>query len=98
MKKNLKPIVKRILLDNEEAREDDFVLIGEIIAYFGGADLTISDVAYHHFEYGLPSFESVTRCRRKIQNECPELRTVKGVTLREIEKQEYIEMSRKGEL
>ena len=75
---NLKTIegkVKAILQKNEDARNDDMVL------YLALCDLYLEDVGNmplvqiltNHKEIGLPSFESVGRTRRKLQEKYPEL-------------------------
>lgn len=98
MKSNLKPIVKEILTKNSLAREDDFVLIASVSVYFSCASFTLEDIASIHEIYEMPSFESITRCRRSLQKQYPELVSEKAKRIREQEKQKYIEMSRKGEI
>lgn len=76
MKTTLRKIVKDVLSINKYARDDDFVLVLEVYRKmrFLAPTMAMEDVFERHKELGLPSFESITRCRRKLQKECPELR------------------------
>ena len=69
----LQPIVKEILEKSLIARDDDFILIGMVYYKLHPTDYTFSYIAKHHKELKLPSFESITRARRKVQEEYPEL-------------------------
>ena len=98
MKKNLKPIVQTILTECVEARDDDFRLIAEVVAHYSHTNLTMDDIAFNHAQYFLPSFESITRCRRTIQKKHPELVSPFSARIRKQEQENYVEMSRKGEI
>ena len=51
-----------------------------------------ADVLYHHKALGLPNWETVTRCRRKIQEKHPDLQaTVTTRRKRHKEEQKYRE-------
>lgn len=59
----------RTLEENLRAREDDFILYGGVLKRLG-VDLrkaTLYDFLATAKENGIPSFETVTRCRRHIQ-------------------------------
>ena len=61
--RNLKTIEKKVravLEKNEDARNDDMVLY-------------LAEIITQHKYLGLPSFESVSRTRRKLQARYPEL-------------------------
>ena len=69
-------IVKKALTLFQDARTDDFILIYRVYQLIN-ENAVIREPFYHvmlnHKEYGLPPFESITRARRKIQKEYPEL-------------------------
>lgn len=69
-------IVKSILEDNKEARDDDFLLVSLVCRRYcpGIIGETFTEVLAQHKRYGLPSFESITRARRKLQATHEELR------------------------
>lgn len=86
--------VMRVLLDNPQARSSDKVLISEVYSRF-------YDVCNEPFWMvmeemtGLPSFETITRCRRKIQEEHEELRADDPVETERINRQmDFIEYAR----
>lgn len=85
--KKIQLVVKEILEHNPKAREDDFLLIGMVYYRLYPVDFTFSYIAKHHKELKLPSFESITRARRKVQEEHPELISEFA---RDIRKQEEI--------
>ena len=76
--KNLKTIenkVKMILKKNEDARNDDMVLYLALCNLYlkdAGA-IPLAEIMTQHKSLGLPSFESVSRTRRKLQALHPEL-------------------------
>ena len=72
--KMLEPIVYEILKDQPETRKDDYILIERVIdRIIPTQDLSFKNVMTNHKELGLPSLESITRCRRKLQAENPDL-------------------------
>lgn len=97
MKKNMKEIVKRVLIENTEARKDDFVLIYEVVNHITGVAkfMMLKDIALSHTEYGIPSFESITRARRQVQKEMPELKDANTVSIRKQEEKEFREEYRR---
>ena len=64
----IEPIVYKILKNSERARNDDFYLYGQVICMLDPQNSyrTISDLFLGDHSK-LPPFESVTRCRRKLQ-------------------------------
>jgi hypothetical protein len=92
--KKIEPLVKSILEKNEQARKDNFILIAEV--YYSlvpeVADYSFTAVMLSHKEFKLPSFESITRARRKLQREYEDLRPSEEVqTARLNETKEYID-------
>ena len=73
--KELEPTVKSVLEEFPETRNDDFLLYTVVAVSLN------EDVNYYSFtramqlhkKLGIPPFESVTRCRRKLQAKFPEL-------------------------
>lgn len=87
--------VESAMLVYPDTRANDFELVFRVYEQIK------PDVAYTNFgklmrkswEYGLPSFESITRARRKILAKYPELRDEKATEIRLKEQKEYLEYS-----
>lgn len=92
--KKLEPIVEISLRKGTRTRTDDFILYLDVIDNFIDTDMTIRGVLEHHKELGLPSFESVTRCRRKLCEKYPELKVEKMEEIRNEETKEYVDYAR----
>lgn len=91
----LEPIVKKVLENNKQARNDNFVLVLEVYK-----DLNIPvkfefmGLMLEHSKYELPSFESVVRTRRRIVEKFPELQATKVIEkLRKEQEQIYREFA-----
>lgn len=72
----LEDIVRYVLETYEDTRKDDFILIYRVYKEINESAVIrelFFQVMMNHKEYNLPHFESVTRCRRKVQNKYPEL-------------------------
>lgn len=95
--KKLEETVKNVLQNYEIAREDDFMLV--FLTYReineNVSKQPFDELMLFHKSFNLPVFESVSRCRRKVQKKYPELANPRTVKAREIEEQEYIEYSKK---
>lgn len=90
--KDLNELVKRILAEHKEARDDDFKVIGYVIKSLNpeAMQLTFGQALWNHSKLDLPSFETIRRTRQKIQHDHPELRG--ELYLKRMEKQtEFIE-------
>lgn len=76
----IEPLVKRILEENIEARNDDFILIAEVYSLLNDSvkRFSFNDIMVYHKNFGLPSIESITRARRKVQNLYEDLRATEG--------------------
>lgn len=73
--KTIEGKVRAVLQENEVARNDDMVLYLALCNLYlkdAGA-MPLARILLNHKELGLPSFESVGRTRRKLQEKCPEL-------------------------
>lgn len=88
-------IVLRVLEENEAARKDDFILFGCVLDEMGvPSNFDMRTMLKNHVIFGLPSFASVTRARRKIQAQYPEFKEAKAVEIRAAEQEQYREFAR----
>lgn len=69
MNDNYYNAVKAILLENPATRDDDMLLYGAFCAKHNlvRPDRTFYEVMANAKKWGLPSYESITRARRKVQ-------------------------------
>lgn len=75
--KSIKKLVAETLKANEVTRGNDDILYLEIIKTVMGEDyrlMTIGDFFQNRKLIGVPNFESVRRCRQKVQAENPSVR------------------------
>ena len=90
--KDLTDIVKKILEEHKEARDDDFKVIGWVVKAMrpDAMGYSFGSVMWNHNSFGIPSFETIRRTRQKLQHDHPELRG--DLYLKRMEKQaEYID-------
>lgn len=89
--------VEKVLENNIDARDDDFILIAEVYDSLR-PELVAVPLEYalrNHKAYKLPSFESITRCRRKLQRDYEHLRASKAITaIRADQEQKYREFAK----
>lgn len=78
-------MVYSILETNPETRSDDFLLFYEVLKDLSLDYCDLNYIFKNHAILGVPSFETITRCRRKIQHDHPEL---SGAAMRRIRKEE----------
>ena len=73
--KTIEGKVKSVLQGNEDARNDDMVLYLALCNLYleNAGNMPLAQILLNHKELGLPSFESVGRTRRKLQEKYPEL-------------------------
>ena len=86
-------IVKQVLTEVPEARDDDFMLIAQVYYKINPeiVGIPFNVVMLGHKELNLPYFESISRARRKVQAEYKELRSSKEVEEARFNKQsDYI--------
>ena len=78
-------LVRDILLEDTATRDSDGLLYCRILEHYGkrkGIDFTrvsVDSFFRAYKKYQIPSIETVGRCRRKLQEEYPELRGSEGV-------------------
>lgn len=91
----IKSVVSRVLERHEEARKDDFVLFALVCDEMGvPCNFDFRTMLHEHKLFGLPSWESVSRARRKIQAEHRALTDEKTVEKRKEEEARYMEFAR----
>lgn len=92
----IESVVKDILTALPATRSDDYLLYKEMcnrVCPQAGA-LSLSEALLHHKALGMPSWETVSRCRRKIQERSPDLRDPATAKVRAEEEKEYKEYAR----
>lgn len=89
-------IVEYVLRIHEESRKDDFYLIYKVYELINAnlRNKSFEEVMLNHKLYGLPSFHTITRCRRKLFEKYPNLKPVKITEKRKDLEEEYKEYSR----
>ena len=90
--------VKKIMQDYPDTRDDDMILYATLIARTSAVNhyTRLLDALYNHKEYNLPSYESVTRARRKVQEQEEDLRGHRYDKRKKLE-EEYREHYARGE-
>lgn len=89
--KELEPKVERILEKNPKTRGDNFILYVEVLEDYVDTGFSFRSICLAHKQLGIPSLESITRARRKIQERRPELRDEEAAEIRKSEEAEYIQ-------
>ena len=85
----LEPLVERTLEMSESSRGDNFILYLNVLQHYIDTDVSFSFLCKHHKELGIPSLESITRARRKVQERRPELRDEDAVRVRKAEEKKH---------
>lgn len=88
--KTYEDIVLRVLEENKRARSDDFILFGSVLKRLG-VDLqtTLYEFLASAKDNKMPSFETITRCRRHIQELRTDLQDRKTAVAREVRQQDF---------
>lgn len=94
---DIKKTVEYILRTKPQTRNDDFILISEVYKRLGIQNFHNLDyIAHNHKRLRLPPFETITRARRKLQQEHEELKACDIVTIaRSNKEKEYRELFKK---
>lgn len=87
-------LVKQELETNTESKSDDFILILNVLKNYVTTEMSLESIFKNHARLEIPCLESITRCRRKLQELYPELRNEKMQQNREVAKQAYIEYAK----
>lgn len=86
----LEPLVLKALLSDDRCKKDDFILYLSVVEQMGvDTNITIHSALKNHNLFKLPSFESVSRCRRKLQERDVSLKSDEAVRIREKERREF---------
>lgn len=87
--KVVEPLVKSILEEDKETRKDDFKLIAEVYHRLNQevGNLSFNIVMLGHKELKLPSVESITRSRRKLQAKYEYLRPDEEIEMLRVKEQ-----------
>ena len=99
--KQLKDLVTETLKQGETFREnDDLLYLTICIKLYSNrgsiTNMTVADFFTNRKKYGLPTFESVSRCRRKAQEENPALRPCEAIQKgREIQQDRFYNFATK---
>lgn len=93
-------LVEKVLREHTDSRDDNFILIYRVYREIN-EDLVLRELFFqvmlYHKEYKLPSFESVTRARRKLMKKFPELKPSKEVQeIRDKEEMDYFKYATDG--
>ena len=90
--KQIQSVVKKVLIIDEKSRKNDNHLICETMRRMGfNVERSFKDVMNDNLT---PSFESITRARRKVQQEHPNLKDNFVAQLRVQQEEIYREFSR----
>lgn len=93
--RQVRNLVQMVLEENEEARNDNFVLVARVYEKLGvPINIQFNVLISEHKERKLPSFESICRARRTIVKNYPELNA--NIDIRMEEEQKYIEFAREN--
>ena len=90
----IEPLVEEALINNKACRGDNFILYLEVLKKYINTDMSLKDIFLNHKTLGIPALETITRCRRKLQEKHPELRDEEVSTVREKDEEDYINYSR----
>ena len=92
----MESVVFKVLDERPETRKDDYLLMLAVCEELTPEIIKCSfaSVLYNHNFIGLPNWETVTRCRRKIQEKHPELKNIETAKKRMEEQEKYIEYAR----
>lgn len=86
---NVQPLVYTALIEKPETRANDYLLVLEVYKHFASVEMSLKEVLEHHKEFGLPSFASIIRIRRKLQKKYPELENLPAAEMRSKEETKY---------
>ena len=73
---DLTEIVRKVLTEQKDSRDDDFHLVGWVYKAINPdiIDKPFRTVMWYHKDFDLPSFETIRRTRQKLQHDNPDLR------------------------
>lgn len=89
--------VKVVLTQNEAARNSDWVCINETLKFYVDTNLSLDEICNLGLSGKIPTFETIRRCRQKLQETHPELQGDERVRKFRAEKEEEMKELMKGE-
>lgn len=88
--------VLAVLKRNKRARKDDFILYGGVLKELGvSLNTSLAEFLSTAKQDNMPSFETVTRCRRHIQEQMPELKDENVTLIRQQAMYDFIDYNKK---
>jgi len=93
----IEPLVEQALIYHPETRGDNFLLYIEVLRHFNVERLPLDYVFRNHKALRIPSLETITRCRRKLQEIDPSLRDEEADEIRRQEANAYYDYSKNKE-
>lgn len=88
-------LVKKVLIEFPDSRNNDDILIFRVYKELNEEAVIrelFCEIMLNRKEYGLPSYKTIERCRRKLVNQYPELAPTKDVQkLRDKEEMNYFD-------
>lgn len=95
--RKLEKVIKPILENQPQTREDDFLLYAEVIKQYKPTLLELSARAFliGHNTLNVPNIKSVERARRKVQEKHPELASERAKKKRAEQEQVYVQYGRR---
>lgn len=73
--KSIEPLVEEALTTNPASRGDNYILYMEVLSHYINVNcISFASLCRNHEALGVPSLESITRARRKLQETHPEYR------------------------
>ena len=93
--RNLEAVIKPILEERPQTREDDFLLYAEVIKEYDPEllEASVKLFLYKHKLLNVPNIKSIERARRKLQEKYPHLASEKAKRKRAEEQAKYIAYS-----
>lgn len=92
----VEPLVEEALRINPATRGDNFLLYVAVLKKYIDPKMSLQSVFENHKTLGIPSLETITRCRRKLQEKNPALRDEVADKVRKDDEMEFVEYARKG--
>lgn len=92
----MEKVVLEVLESSKSARQDDYVLMWLVCEKICPAvnEVRFAEAMFHHKKHKMPNWETVTRCRRKIQEKRPDLIENETKRLRKEEERVYREYAK----
>ena len=82
------------LKNHPKTRADNFYLYLSVLKHYVDITMPMEVIFRDHKKLGIPALETITRCRRKLQEKYPELRDEAACNIRANEEQEYRDYSK----